>query len=314
MDRYKLRQEILELTDTSPLISVDIASIINKYASGLEKGDENEVRVNLKRLLLEMRKEGEIDFNDADIGGIPSDPEGIFRQKSVLVHSTIKRQNEIENKKMLPIIQIGEGSSVNIINGNRGENIVQKSSVSKAKEKNQDILLRLWELISNNALISSLILIFLTSLPFLKNCNSKPERNTSTDSTINRKEQLSKEVVDTTSLPPQKVKESISDSEKRRAKTATNPSVKKENIENPDKPVPVVKPDQYYKPATLICRPGESTIEYYTSTKNKFHGYTMSCNTQVLLTNSVYKELAEFIFSDNQKNSTYWIDTLYIEK
>lgn len=118
IDRYQITKEILELVDSYPMNNVDIAPIVEKYTTGLDREEQREPRMAIRTILNELKKGNEIEFPDQNISNLTTTTAGVFVSSSGMIRSTRKRQKEIEAKQsMAEPNQIQLSTRRNILDG-----------------------------------------------------------------------------------------------------------------------------------------------------------------------------------------------------
>ena len=95
MDITDLTKDLLNLADATPLTDVDIKPIVEKYSIGKDFNEQQKLRTEIERILIELRKNEEIFYVDSSIH-ISVSRAGIFSSWSGIIRSTYKRQKEKE--------------------------------------------------------------------------------------------------------------------------------------------------------------------------------------------------------------------------
>jgi hypothetical protein len=98
-DRYQITKDILDLVDSNPMNNIDIAPIVEKHTSGLDREGQGEPRMAIRTILTELKRDSEIDFNDQFLSNLTTRMAGVYVGNSGMIRSTRKRQKEIEEKK-----------------------------------------------------------------------------------------------------------------------------------------------------------------------------------------------------------------------
>jgi hypothetical protein len=109
MDRLQLRLDVYDMIDTHPMQDVDIAPLIEKYSEGLDIMQQRSVRVTIRSTLTDMKKDGEIEFNDSVIGNITTTMASVFVGSGGFIRSTWKyvKEKEKQADKKENSIQVG---------------------------------------------------------------------------------------------------------------------------------------------------------------------------------------------------------------
>lgn len=173
MDRHRILMDILALIDSNPMNNMDIGDIIAKHLEGLDIDGQRPVRMTIRVILQDLKREGEVEYSDANISNLTTTMQGSFVSSSLLVRSTWKRQKEIQQaaQQSLPTFQIGGDFKGNINTGKiegtliqndlRGDFPAQKPAIhpniAAIPPPKKSIIYNIWSWITTNPMFVTII-------------------------------------------------------------------------------------------------------------------------------------------------------------
>ncbi|NCI48721.1 hypothetical protein GWC95_02210 [Sediminibacterium roseum] len=95
MDNLKLIEEIKELIHESPMCSVDIKPLIEKYTEGLDREQQRPVRGDIFKVLRALKEDKDIDYADSAASmALMTTMQGAYPTNSLHIKSTLKYEKE----------------------------------------------------------------------------------------------------------------------------------------------------------------------------------------------------------------------------
>ena len=131
VDDLQLITELLALVDSKPLSRVDFAPILSKHETGLSFNEQREVRSKFRRILKELKDNGDIAYNDNEVH-ISVSTGDVWNGSNGIIKSTLKRKEkleQIEREKPKTHFQTGDIKDSTIIHSSdlRDSPIIHKT-------------------------------------------------------------------------------------------------------------------------------------------------------------------------------------------